>query len=131
VYELHVEDQFSAAHNLRGYRGKCEALHGHNWKVAVSVRSNRLNRLGMVMDFADLKVALGGVIERLDHKYLNEDAKDFAPGALNPTSENIARVIGLALGPEMPRGVTVSRVRVWESDITSAEWTPGRGGKRR
>ena len=124
MYELHVEETFSAAHSLRGYRGKCEALHGHNWRVRLTVRGARLGKLGMLMDFGDLKSALGRVLERLDHKHLNADCAEFGPSGANPTTENVARVIADAVAGELPDGVSVSGVRVWESDTASAEWFP-------
>ena len=127
MYELRVEDSFSAAHSLRGYRGRCEALHGHNWKVEAAVRSGALDDLGMVMDFGDLKTALAGILDGFDHRHLNEDVSEFTEDGCNPTTENIARIIGTRLADELPRGVTVGAVRVWESDRSSAEWTPDDG----
>lgn len=124
MYELHVEETFSAAHSLRGYRGKCEALHGHNWRVEVSVRSARLDKLGMVMDFADLKAALRKLLDDFDHKHLNDDVPAFGEGGVNPTTENIATVIADGMAGQMPESASVSSVRVWESDRSSAEWTP-------
>ncbi len=72
MYELTIEAHFAAAHNLREYQGECENLHGHNWRVEVVVGAGELDRLGMVMDFRDLKGALGGVLRQLDHKYIND-----------------------------------------------------------
>ena len=124
VYELHVEDHFSAAHSLRGYKGKCEALHGHNWKVEVSVRSPSLDKLGMVIDFTDIKTSLKCVLDRLDHKHLNADVAEFGEDGDNPTTENIARLIAGSIASSLPAGASVSRVRVWESEKCSAEWRP-------
>lgn len=115
-YKIKVEGDFSTAHNLRGYKGKCERLHGHNWKVEVTVVSDRLNKLGMVMDFRKLKNKLNKVLDGLDHRYINE-LPYFRK--VNPTSENIARYIydKLSAGNCQPSAVTV-----WESDKCSATY---------
>ncbi len=82
-----VHTHFSSAHSLRGYQGNCEELHGHNWKVGVQIAAETLDNLGMVIDFKVLKQKLHQIIQRLDHKHLN----DLPPfDALNPSSENIA-----------------------------------------
>ena len=72
MYEVMIEEEFSAAHALRGYRGKCENLHGHNWKVEVYVRGERLDAVGMLVDFKELKAATRRVMQYLDHQNLNE-----------------------------------------------------------
>ncbi len=118
MYELIVEASFSAAHNLRGYEGACENLHGHNWRVEAVVASDRLDGLGMALDFKKLKSALKGVLDRLDHKYINE-VPPFDKE--NPTAENISRFIYIELSKAAKGlGVKVARVRVWESDNASA-----------
>src|SRR3989304_1721426 len=90
MYELTIISDFAAAHNLRGYEGECENLHGHNWKVEVMVTSKELNKIGLAVDFRVLKKMLEGILEKLDHKYLNE----ILPfDKENPSSENIARYI--------------------------------------
>lgn len=109
MYSIKVETHFSAAHNLRGYKGKCEDLHGHNWKVEVAVTQKRLVRTGMVMDFHDLKTKLNKVLEKLDHKYLNDVA---CFKKVNPTSENIARYIYDSLKKDIP---LINSVTVWEN----------------
>jgi 6-pyruvoyltetrahydropterin/6-carboxytetrahydropterin synthase len=119
MYTVSVESRFSSAHNLRGYKGKCEELHGHNWRVRVSVRSASLDELGMVCDFSILKKLLNGAIEALDHKYLNDEGPFKTE---NPTSENIARYIF----EEMCRsglGIDVEKVTVWETDTSSASYS--------
>jgi len=118
MYELIVEASFSAAHNLRGYEGACENLHGHNWRVEAVVASSKLDGIGMALDFKKLKAALKGVLERLDHKYINECAPFDKE---NPTAENISRYIYVELSKAVfSLGVKVARVRVWESDNASA-----------
>ncbi|MGE5280177.1 MAG: 6-carboxytetrahydropterin synthase QueD [Deltaproteobacteria bacterium] len=118
MFEAVVSMDFSAAHNLRGYKGKCEALHGHNWKVEVAVAGRRLDKTGMLEDFGAIKKRLRAVLDKLDHHYLN----DIAPfGTMNPTSENIARWIFEEMAP---RGGgangSVAWVRVWETQTSSA-----------
>jgi len=120
MYELAVEADFSAAHNLREYQGKCERLHGHNWRVLVTLRSTKLNRLGMVMDFHHARLLIDEVLGRLDHDYLNE-VKPF--DKVNPTTENIARVLYEELGGKLPRGVRVGKVTVWESSRCGASYS--------
>lgn len=121
MHEVTIEADFSSAHNIRGYDGACENLHGHNWKVRVSVRSHSLDRLGMVIDFKKLKAETKKIIERLDHKYLNE-VPPF--DKINATAENIACFIFTELKRVVDSGgIKVSAVRVWESDTSSAEYS--------
>ena len=121
MFEVVVHTYFASAHNLRGYKGKCEKLHGHNWKVAVRVTSEKLDSLGMVVDFGDLKEELNAIIEKLDHKYLN-DVPPF--DKVNPSSENIAHFVFQALAKVMNReGRRVSSVSVWESDSSVATFS--------
>ncbi|MBI5969849.1 MAG: 6-carboxytetrahydropterin synthase QueD [Deltaproteobacteria bacterium] len=118
MYELIVEASFSAAHNLRGYEGACENLHGHNWRVEAAVASDKLDGFGMALDFRKLKAALKGILDGLDHKYINE-VPPFDKE--NPTAENISRFIYVELSKTAKGlGVKVARVRVWESDNASA-----------
>jgi 6-pyruvoyltetrahydropterin/6-carboxytetrahydropterin synthase len=116
MYSVKVESSFSAAHNLRGYKGKCEALHGHNWRVEAVAESAELNRCGMVVDFTVLKAALSRVLEGLDHSYLNKHAYF---RKVNPTSENLARYLYVKVRKECPQ---LSRVRVWENPASCAEY---------
>ncbi|MEW6355629.1 MAG: 6-carboxytetrahydropterin synthase QueD [Planctomycetota bacterium] len=121
MYELTVESEFAAAHNLREYDGKCENLHGHNWKVQVILAAEKLDRLGMVMDFRDAKRIVADVLDEYDHHYLNE-LEDFKEH--NPTTENIARILQQKLAGQMPQGVTVAKVTVWESERCGASYRP-------
>ncbi|NLP42301.1 MAG: 6-carboxytetrahydropterin synthase QueD [Veillonellaceae bacterium] len=90
MFELTILVDFEAAHFIKDYPGKCSRLHGHNWKVEVAVCGNKLNQLGMLIDFHDLKAEVKHVIDTLDHRYLNE----LEPFKLtNPTAENIAKYI--------------------------------------
>jgi 6-pyruvoyltetrahydropterin/6-carboxytetrahydropterin synthase len=90
MYYLTVEGNFSSAHQLRGYKGKCENLHGHNWKVILTVRGEKLNSIGILVDFNELKAMLRQILDSLDHINLN-DHNLFQKE--NPSSENIARRI--------------------------------------
>jgi 6-pyruvoyltetrahydropterin/6-carboxytetrahydropterin synthase len=121
MYELVVESDFAAAHSLREYGGNCERLHGHNWKVRVELRTRRLDRLGMVMDFREVKGRLAEVLKALDHRHLNEVA---AFQKRNPTTENIAQHICAGLSRRLPKGVSVAKVTVWESDHCAASYIP-------
>jgi 6-pyruvoyltetrahydropterin/6-carboxytetrahydropterin synthase len=115
MYELVINAQFSAAHNLRNYEGKCEALHGHNWRVEVFVRADAL-----VLDFRILREETEQVIEALDHHYLN-DLPYFQKE--EPSSENIARYIYEALTERLrPHGISPHKVTAWESEKAGASF---------
>jgi len=116
MYSIKVEADFSSAHNLRGYKGKCEELHGHNWKVKIKITRDSLDKIGMVADFREVKIALNKILDKLDHKYLN---KITYFKKVNPTSENIAKYIYTALKNKIP---DLSSVTVWESDNCSATY---------
>lgn len=121
MYEISVKAQFSGAHLLRGYPGACEQLHGHNWYITVSVRAKELNSIGITIDFKDLKKALQEVLERVDHKFLNE----IAPfDQINPSAENLARWLYGELCALVNRGedVKISKVTVWESENCAATY---------
>ena len=124
MYEVSVEGHFAAAHNLRGYQGNCEHLHGHNWRVKATVRASCLDPIGMAVDFRVLKRAMARILDELDHKYLNKDVPAFRDGAANPTTENLAREIFGQLGAPgvLPDGVRPWRVTVWESPGCSASY---------
>ena len=116
MFSVKVEGHFSSAHNLRGYKGKCEALHGHNWKVQVVAVADELDTTGMVMDFTVVKAALKKVLEPLDHTYLN-NIPYFKKA--NPTSERIAQYIFSRLKPAI---AGLHSVTVWESENASATY---------
>jgi len=120
MYELMVETDFSAAHQLRGYKGKCEALHGHNWRVQIIVSSDKLNDIGIVIDFHELKEISREVILPLDHSFLNAV---FPFTEINPSSENIAKWIYDSLKKKLQqKNCLVSSVTVWENDSSSATY---------
>lgn len=120
MYEILVQAEFSSAHSLRGYQGKCEAVHGHNWKVVARIGAEELDHLGMVVDFKVLKEELQKVLEGFDHKYLN----DIPPfDAINPSSENLARHIFRELKRAMgARRLQVIKITVWESDTSAGSY---------
>ena len=121
MYEVMIEEEFSAAHALRGYRGKCENMHGHNWKVEVYVRGEQLDQVGMLVDFKELKAATRRVMTYLDHQNLNE-LKPFDI-EMNPSSEHLAGFILHKVAEQVsdPR-VRVYKVRVWETPSTCASF---------
>jgi 6-pyruvoyltetrahydropterin/6-carboxytetrahydropterin synthase len=120
MYELSIETSFASAHQLRGYKGKCEKLHGHNWKVQVSVTAERLNEIDLAMDFHDLKRITREVVSPLDHAFLNDI---FPFTEKNPSSENIAKWIYESIKKKInDDNIRVSAVTVWESDTASASY---------
>jgi 6-pyruvoyltetrahydropterin/6-carboxytetrahydropterin synthase len=116
MYEVVVKSDFSSAHKLRGYKGKCENLHGHNWIVEAAVSSKTLNKSGLLVDFRILKNHLKDILDGIDHKNLNELPYFMKT---NPTSENIAKYIYDKLKKD---GVAPQRVSVWESDSSCATY---------
>ncbi len=121
MYQLHIETEFSAAHNLRGYQGKCEKLHGHNYIVEVEVSGNKLDETGMLVDFKVIKNLCIEITERLDHGYLN-DIEPF--DRINPTTENIARHLCETIQDELPVGLRATSVTCWESGKCAARYVP-------
>ena len=122
MYQVSVEQHFDAAHFLRGYRGKCEALHGHRFRVVVKVTASRVDDVGMAYDFTELKGHLGDILSRFDHTCLN----DISPfDKINPSSENIATTIYNELQSKLV-GVPVSLacVEVWESPQSRVAYSP-------
>lgn len=118
MFEVSVVMNFSAAHNLKGYQGKCEALHGHNWKVEVSLGSETLDKVGMAQDFTIVKEKLKGVLSLFDHKYLN-----VLPyfKKKNPTSEHIAQLIYQKMKEKInKRSLKINFVKVWETENSCA-----------
>ena len=120
MYELTVKNRFAAAHQLRGYQGRCENLHGHNWVVQATLEAASLNKIGLAIDFTEIKNALREVLDQLDHKHLN-DLPMFRE--MNPSSENLSRWICEALASRLDsEDVRVSRVTTWESEDACATY---------
>lgn len=124
MYEVSVEESFAAAHNLRNYQGRCEDLHGHNFKVRVTLSGGELDASGLLYDFVHLKQVVQSVIRSLDHRYLNE----LAPfDKINPSAENIARYIHDEAARQLPRsvnGAAIASITVWETDSAAATYRP-------
>jgi 6-pyruvoyltetrahydropterin/6-carboxytetrahydropterin synthase len=124
MFEVSVEESFAAGHALRGYRGKCENPHGHNYKVRITVLGENLDSIGLLWDFKDLKSAMNAIIERLDHQYLN-DLDPFKH--VNPSAENLAKYFydetKARLQQSTQGRVRIKDVRVWETDTTTATYS--------
>ncbi len=122
MYEIMVETHLDAAHFLRGYRGKCEAMHGHRFRVAARVSAAALNDIGIAYDFADLKKDLNEAIAGLDHTCLNDHP---AFQDMNPSSENLARLVYDRLEASLRgSGLKLGTVEVWESPFTAVVYRP-------
>jgi 6-pyruvoyltetrahydropterin/6-carboxytetrahydropterin synthase len=120
--EVMIQMDFSSAHALRGYQGKCENTHGHNYKVEVYVRGQELNSIGLLIDFKDLKAATKKVVDYLDHKNIN-DLPPFDK-ELNPSAEELAGYFLHEVGRQINNNrVQVYQVRVWETDTCAATYS--------
>lgn len=120
MFEISVVSNFSSAHALKKYKGKCEKLHGHNWKVEVVLSGKKLDDSGMLFDFIKAKKILGSVIGKLDHKVLNE-LGEFK--YKNPSAENIAEYIFRKFKKKLKtKNVFVKTVKVWESETSYATY---------
>jgi 6-pyruvoyltetrahydropterin/6-carboxytetrahydropterin synthase len=123
MFEVTVEQTFAAGHALRNYRGKCENVHGHNYRVRITVQGDRLDPTGLLVDFVELNRLIGGAVEYLDHRFIN----DLPPfDELNPSAENIAKYFyeRVSTGIKSEVGAQVSAVQVWETDASSAVYRP-------
>lgn len=122
MYQVSVEEHFDAAHYLRDYHGKCENLHGHRFKVGVTVSASELNEIGLAYDFVELKGHLRQTLASFDHTCLN----DISPfDKINPSSENIAITIYNHLKSCLPQGVvSLTSVEVWESPESRIVYSP-------
>ena len=124
MFEVTIEETFAAGHALRNYHGKCENVHGHNYRCEVTIEGAELDSIGLLVDFIELKRVVHGVLDRMDHQWLN----DFPPfDRLNPSAENIARYIyeQVSEGLGAKDGVRVQGVKLWETDTASATYRPG------
>ena len=122
MFEVSVEQTFAAGHALRNYHGKCENVHGHNYKVRITVAGERLDETGLLVDFLEIKRLMGAAIEYLDHRFIN----DLAPfDEINPSAENIAKYFYDRVSGGIDTGeVRISEVKVWETDTSSAVFRP-------
>ena len=122
MYEISVEKHFDAAHFLRGYKGKCESLHGHRFRVVAKVKASGLDDIGIAYDFAELKRHLDEILVRFDHTCINE-VPPF--DEINASSENIACTIYIELKRKLAETpLTVAAVEVWESPQTGIIYSP-------
>src|SRR5258708_19104541 len=127
MFEVPVEDTFAAGHALRGYKGKCENPHGHNYRVRVALVGKELDSIGLLYDFKDVKQIINVTVDRLDHQYIN----DIPPfDKINPSAENMARYffeesVRLLAERNPPNGIIVKAVTIWETDTTTATYTRG------
>ncbi len=124
MFEVAVEETFAAGHALRGYKGKCENVHGHNYKVRVVLAGEKLDQTGLVYDFVELKQRIGEVVRSLDHRFLN-DMPPFTE--LNPSAENIAKYFYDELTQRLAASANGARLRevtVFETEVTSATYRP-------
>ena len=119
-FEITTTRHFSAAHALKLYDGSLEPIHGHNWKVQVTVGSAKLDAIGVVMDFHELERLLDRILGPLHNRHLNE-VEPFA-SELNPSAENVAVHVGQSLA--LPNSVKLLSVQVWETPENSAVFRP-------
>jgi 6-pyruvoyltetrahydropterin/6-carboxytetrahydropterin synthase len=121
MFEVTIEETFAAGHALRNYHGKCENVHGHNYRCQVTVEGEQVDQIGLLVDFVELKRVVHSVLDRLDHVWLN----DFPPfDTLNPSAENIAKYIHdeVLAGLGNREGVRLALVKLWETDTSSATY---------
>jgi len=126
MFQVSVEETFSSGHALRGYKGKCENPHGHNYRVRVTLEGPRLAGIGLLVDFTELKRVLRGIIAGLDHQFLN-DLEPFR--SVNPSAENLAKYFYDETERQiggLPQGAGIREVTVWETDTSSARFRPER-----
>src|SRR5437588_12196576 len=121
MFEVSVEETFAAGHALRNYKGKCENVHGHNYRVQITVQGAELDSIGLLVDFGEVKRVLRAVSERLDHHFIN----DLPPfDVLNPSAENLAKYFYDEVSTRLTAPVRLGQVKIWETDITSATYRP-------
>jgi len=124
MYEVTIIKSFSAAHLLAQIGGKCEELHGHNFRVEVTVTAPDLNESGLLIDFRAVKKWLNVILDQMDHKHLNE-LPYFA--GINPSAENIAKFIYAQMELQAKEAqVRIARIKVWESENAAVTYIPGR-----
>ena len=123
MFEVSVEQTFAAGHALRNYHGKCENVHGHNYRVQITVAGPTLDENGLLVDFIELKRLMGQVVDYFDHRFIN----DLPPfDVLNPSAENLAKYfhdqVSGSLALDQP--VKISEVKIWETDTSLAVYRP-------
>ena len=124
MFQVSVEETFSAGHALRGYKGKCENVHGHNYRVRVTLEGAQLDSIGLLCDFTELKQVMRGIIASLDHQFMN-DLEMFR--TVNPSAENMAKYFYDEITRQLkslPPGARVTDTIIWETDTTRAQYRP-------
>jgi 6-pyruvoyltetrahydropterin/6-carboxytetrahydropterin synthase len=123
MFEVSAEETFAAGHALRNYHGKCENVHGHNYRVRVTLEGAGLDHAGLLVDFVEIKRVMRAIIEKLDHQFLN-DVPPF--DKLNPSAENMARYFYEEMAQQLDGGrehpVRVAEVKIWETDTSTATY---------
>ena len=120
MYTLTTMVEFSSAHTLVGHSGPCKKMHGHNWKVEVEITGDKLDKIGMVVDFKEIRKATNLIVDELDHEFLN-NLEPFSED--NPTAENIARYIFTKLSEEFSnKNVKVNSIKLWETDKSAVSY---------
>ena len=121
MYRVSIERHIDAAHYLREYQGKCEALHGHRYRIIVTVEAKKLDEIGLAYDFTVLKRNLDDILARYDHTCIN-DIQPF--DRINASSENIAAAIYGELREKLPSSIALDSIEVWESPLTGVTYRP-------
>jgi 6-pyruvoyltetrahydropterin/6-carboxytetrahydropterin synthase len=126
VFEVTVEQTFAAGHALREYKGKCENVHGHNYRVQVTVEGEQLNRIGLLVDFVELKRVVREIIAYLDHQFIN-DLEPFT--RINPSAENMAKYFYDEVSTRMAPSTDgtparIAQIKIWETDTSIAVYRP-------
>jgi 6-pyruvoyltetrahydropterin/6-carboxytetrahydropterin synthase len=124
MFQVTVDETFSSGHALRGYKGKCENVHGHNYKVRVTLEGPQLDSTGLLYDFTHLKRVIREIVGGVDHKFLNDQAPF---DVINPSAENLAKYFYDETRRQMnavPEGAQITSVTIWETDTTSATYRP-------
>ena len=124
MFQVSVEDTFSSGHALRGYRGKCENVHGHNYRVRITVEGPQLDSIGLLVDFTLIKQVMREIMGRLDHQFIN-DLEPFR--TVNPSAENLAKYFYDQSNARL-KSITNGRVRVkdvtvFETENTTAKYS--------
>jgi 6-pyruvoyltetrahydropterin/6-carboxytetrahydropterin synthase len=127
MFQVSVEEMFSAGHALRGYQGKCENPHGHNYRVQVTLEGPQLDPIGLLIDFTQLKHVVRDIIKRLDHQFIN-DLEPFT--TVNPSAENLAKYFFEEITSQLqglPAEAQIKDVVIWETDTAMAKyWQQGK-----
>jgi len=119
MYRLAIQTSISAAHYLKDYNGNCSLMHGHNWKIQVEVKSDQVDKVGMVIDFKDIKEITWKVAGKYDHQVFNQ----IPPfDTQNPTAENISKHFYEEITKLLPEGIKMDRIKLWETDNYSIEY---------